>query len=59
MVAAAVTPVGAAMTRYLADPAEIDRILAAGAERAIAAAEPTLAEVKRIVGFWRPRMSNS
>ncbi|MGC1301062.1 MAG: tryptophan--tRNA ligase, partial [Caulobacteraceae bacterium] len=39
----------------LADPAEIDRILAAGAERASAAAEPTLAEVKRIVGFWPGR----
>ncbi|WP_158916397.1 tryptophan--tRNA ligase [Caulobacter sp. S45] len=52
---AAMTPVGDAMRRYLADPAEIDRILAAGAERANAAAEPTLAEVKRIVGFWPGR----
>jgi tryptophanyl-tRNA synthetase len=52
---AAMTPVGEAMRRYLADPAEIDRVLAAGAERAIAAAEPTLAEVKRIVGFWSGR----
>jgi len=41
------------MRRYLADPAEIDRILAAGAERARAVAAPTLAEVKDIVGFWR------
>ena len=49
---AAMTPVGEAMRRYLADPAEIDRILADGAERANAAAEPTLAQVRRIVGFW-------
>lgn len=52
---AAMTPVGEAMRRYLADPAEIDRVLAAGAERARAAAAPTLAEVKRIVGFWPGR----
>jgi tryptophanyl-tRNA synthetase len=45
-------PIGGEMRRLLADPAEIDRILAAGAERARAAAEPTLAEVKRIVGYW-------
>jgi tryptophanyl-tRNA synthetase len=45
-------PVGEAMRRYLADPAEIDRILAAGADRARAVAEPTLAEVRRMVGFW-------
>ncbi|MFN3512410.1 MAG: tryptophan--tRNA ligase [Phenylobacterium sp.] len=45
-------PVGAEMRRLMADPAEIDRILLAGAERAREAAAPTLAEVKRIVGFW-------
>ncbi len=52
VVVAAMTPVGDAMRRFLADPAEIDRILAAGAERAQAASEPVLAEVKSIVGFW-------
>ncbi|MDP1629872.1 MAG: tryptophan--tRNA ligase [Caulobacter sp.] len=46
-------PVSDAMRRYLADPAEIDRILGAGAERARAAAAPTLDEVRKIVGFWR------
>jgi tryptophanyl-tRNA synthetase len=46
-------PVTERMRRFMADPAEIDRILAAGAERARAAAGPTLAEVNRIVGFWR------
>ena len=45
-------PIGAEMRRMLADPAEIDRILGAGAERAREVAAPTLAEVKRIVGYW-------
>ena len=45
-------PVGDEMRRLMADPAEIDRVLAAGAERARAAAAPTLAEVRKIVGFW-------
>jgi tryptophanyl-tRNA synthetase len=52
VVVQAMGPVGEAMRRYLSDPAEIDRVLAQGAERANAVAEPTLAEVKRIVGFW-------
>jgi tryptophanyl-tRNA synthetase len=46
------SPVGDAMRRMLADPAEIDRVLARGAEKARAMAAPTMAEVKRIVGFW-------
>ena len=46
-------PVGDAMRRMLADPAEIDRILADGAEKARALAAPTMDEVRRIVGFWR------
>jgi tryptophanyl-tRNA synthetase len=45
-------PIGAEMRRLLADPGEIDRILADGAARARALAQPTMAEVKRIVGFW-------
>jgi tryptophanyl-tRNA synthetase len=45
-------PIGAEMRRLLADPAEIDRILAAGAERARAVAAPVVADVKRLVGFW-------
>ena len=35
----------------MADPAEIDRILKAGAEKAQSLAEPIVEEVKRIVGF--------
>ena len=45
-------PIGGDMRRMLADPTEIDRILTAGAERARAVADPTLAEVMKIVGFW-------
>jgi tryptophanyl-tRNA synthetase len=46
------SPIGAEMRRLLADPAEIDRILMAGAERARAVAEPVMAEVRKLVGFW-------
>jgi tryptophanyl-tRNA synthetase len=45
-------PVGEAMRRYMSDPAEIDRILAAGAERARQVGAPVLAEVKAAVGYW-------
>ena len=47
-------PVGAEMRRLLADPGEIDRILAAGADHARSLAEPILAETKKLVGFWAP-----
>jgi len=50
---AKLAPVSDAMRRFLADPAEIDRILAAGAARAREAAAPTVAEVRDIVGFWK------
>jgi len=46
-------PVGERMRGYLADPAEIDRILARGAEKARETAAPTLDEVRRLVGYWR------
>lgn len=45
-------PIGGEMRRLLSDPAEIDRILDAGGAKAREVAAPTLAEVKRIVGFW-------
>src|SRR5436190_7045127 len=45
-------PIGGEMRRLLSDPAEIDRVLADGAQRARALAAPTMAEVRRIVGFW-------
>lgn len=46
-------PVSAEMRRLMADPAEIDRVLADGARRASAIADPVVDEVKKIVGFWR------
>jgi tryptophanyl-tRNA synthetase len=46
-------PVNARMTRLLADPAEIDRILADGSRRAKAIATPIVDQVKDIVGFLR------
>jgi len=50
---ASLAPVTTEMRRLMADPAEIDRALASGAERARAVAEPVVDEVKQIVGFWR------
>ena len=49
----ALAPVTAEMRRLMADPAEIDRVLKDGAERAEAVADPVVAEVKKIVGFWQ------
>jgi tryptophanyl-tRNA synthetase len=46
-------PVGERMRELMADPTEIDRVLAAGAEKASAVAEPIVAEVKRKVGFLK------
>jgi tryptophanyl-tRNA synthetase len=46
-------PVNAEMRRLLADPAEIDRILADGARRARSIAGPIMDKVKDIVGFLR------
>jgi len=47
------TPIGDEMRRLMADPVEIDRILADGAKRAHAIADPILAKTKDIVGFIR------
>jgi tryptophanyl-tRNA synthetase len=55
MVVERLGPVSEAMRRLMADPAEIDRVLAGGAERARAIAAPILAETRRIVGFWPGR----
>ncbi|MDO1559054.1 tryptophan--tRNA ligase [Brevundimonas sp. 2R-24] len=48
----ALGPVTAEMRRLMNDPAEIDRVLKDGAQRAAAVAEPVLAETRRLVGFW-------
>jgi tryptophanyl-tRNA synthetase len=42
------------MRRLMNDPAHVDGVIADGAERARAIAEPILAEVHDIVGFLRP-----
>ena len=48
---AKLTPIADEMKKLLADPAEIDRVLEAGASRAIAIAAPIMREVRRHVGF--------
>ncbi|MGN7133522.1 tryptophan--tRNA ligase [Rhodococcoides corynebacterioides] len=50
-----VTPVRRAFDEYVGDPAELDRILAVGAERAREIAAKTLAQVYDRVGFLPPR----
>ncbi|MFQ5565701.1 MAG: tryptophan--tRNA ligase [Paracoccaceae bacterium] len=49
------TPISAEMSRLMADPAEIDRVLGDGADRAAALAEPILAETYVRVGLLRSR----
>ncbi|MEL6234198.1 MAG: tryptophan--tRNA ligase [Pseudomonadota bacterium] len=48
-----ITPISARMRELRDDPAEIDRILGAGAERAAAIADPILARTYEILGFVR------
>ncbi|HQU66963.1 MAG TPA: tryptophan--tRNA ligase [Albidovulum sp.] len=50
---AKLSPIATEMKRLMADPAEIDRILGDGAERANAIAEPILAKTFDIVGMIR------
>ena len=50
---ASLAPITERMARYQADPAEIDRILSDGAERAAAIAEPILKKTYDIIGFVR------
>ena len=45
-------PIGERMRRLMDDPAEIDKVLRTGAERARAVAEPVIEDTKRLVGFW-------
>ena len=48
---AKLTPIAGEMRKLLADPAEIDRVLKSGTERAQAIALPIMSEVRRLVGF--------
>jgi tryptophanyl-tRNA synthetase len=52
---AKLAPITGEMRRLLADPAEIDRVLTDGADRARVTAAATMREVKDIVGFVRGR----
>ncbi|MEO7027484.1 MAG: tryptophan--tRNA ligase [Caulobacteraceae bacterium] len=53
LVIESLAPVSARLGELLADPGEIDRVLADGTERARAIAAPILAETRRVIGFWR------
>ena len=46
------SPVTKRMNDYLADPGEIDAILATGAARARQIARPIVDETRKLVGFW-------
>ena len=46
------SPITDEMRRLMADPAEIDRHLASGAEKAAAISAPIMEEVRRVIGFW-------
>ena len=46
-------PISEDYARLLADKAEIDRVLEAGAQRAHAVAEPVIKEARARVGYWR------
>ena len=48
-----IAPISGEYARLIADRAEIDRILADGADKANAAAEPVIKEARRLVGYWR------
>src|SRR6266511_3501283 len=50
----ALRPIRERYQRIMVDPAELDRALALGAERARAVAEPKIAQVKERVGFLMP-----
>lgn len=49
------SPITRRMSEYMADPAQIDRILADGAERADAIARPILERTKDIMGLLKTR----
>ena len=51
---ATLVPIQDEMRRLMSDPAEVDRVLHDGAERARAIGEPILREIHDIVGFLHP-----
>ena len=51
---AVLSPIADELRRLMADPGHVDSVLAAGAERAAAIADPVVDEVYRIVGLTAP-----
>ncbi len=51
----AMAPITRKMSEYMADPAQIDAVLADGADRADAIARPILDRTKEIMGLLRTR----
>ena len=47
------------MKRLTAEPEEIDKVLADGAERAAKLSRPIVAEVRQIMGFLNPNSTES
>jgi tryptophanyl-tRNA synthetase len=45
-------PISERLRSLLADPAEIDRVLKIGADRANEVADPVVKDVKKIIGLW-------
>lgn len=54
LAAAKLTPINNRMRELMKDPAEIDGILAKGADRANALTQSHLKEIKDMMGFWHP-----
>jgi tryptophanyl-tRNA synthetase len=52
LLASQLGPIAAEMRRLNADPSTLDAILKDGAEKARAIAQPIMAEVREVVGFW-------
>ncbi len=52
VVVAKMAPISTKLRQLIADPAEIDRVLAMGAEQASAVADPVVQDVKKIIGLW-------
>ena len=46
-----IAPIGEKMNQLLAEPDEIDRLLAKGADQAHSLTDPVLADVKKIIGL--------
>ncbi|XBQ16775.1 MAG: tryptophan--tRNA ligase [Oceanicaulis sp.] len=49
-----IAPISSEYARLIADPAEIDRKLEKGADRANEAAAPVIRQARELVGYWRP-----